>query len=143
MHFNGFTLSPGETARQIANMLNTHNKLRVVHDARSILRDPATYFVRIVRGDVVGCLAIKKVSPEFTKSFHLCVLPEFRKGGIARELKLASMKHVTTPFIFVTIREDNVPSLRLNMSIGFTPVKKTWSKDHFVLTLTRRSQLWR
>jgi len=131
------TLPADEIARQVAELLNNHNLLRKHHNINTIMKARAAYFVDIVGGQVIGCSAIHQETEEVTKQFHLCVHPNFRRQGLGRKLKLASLAHVTTPYVYVTIREDNVPSITLNTSLGFVLVKKDWTGDHNVLTLGR------
>ena len=134
------TLSIEEIARQVAILLNNHNQLRKQHTAHTIMRGSGAYFVDIVNGSVVGCSAIHQETEEATRQFHLCVHPDFRRQGIGRKLKLTSLSHVTTPYVYVTVREDNVASINLNMSLGFVVVKKDWVTDHNVFTLGRMTR---
>lgn len=131
------TLSAGEISRQIAKLLNDHNLLRKHHNVNTVMKGKAAYFVDIVGGQVIGCSAIYRETNEVTRQFHLCVHPNFRRRGLARKLKLASLAHVSTPYVYVTIREDNIPSINLNTSLGFVLIKKDWVGDHNVLTLGR------
>lgn len=131
------TLPVEDIARQVAILLNNHNRLRTDHTAQTVLNRRGAYFVDVVGGIVIGCSAILKENEEATRQFHLCVHPDFRRKGIGRKLKLASMAHVTTPYVYVTIREDNVASINLNESLGFILVKKDWAADHHVLTFGR------
>jgi len=131
------TLPAEEMARQVAELLNNHNVLRKHHTARTIMSGRGAYFIDIVGGQVVGCSAVWQETDEVTRQFHLCVHPNFRRQGLGRKLKLASLSHVTTPYVYVTIREDNVASINLNTSLGFILIKKDWVADHNVLTLGR------
>jgi ribosomal protein S18 acetylase RimI-like enzyme len=131
------SLSAQETAGQIATLLNANNKLTVRHTTNSILSSGASYFVDIMAGKVVGCDAIIKINELFTRQFHLCVHPEFRRRGIARKLKEAALRNVTTPYVYVTIREDNKASIGLNLKMGFIPVRRTWASDHYVVMLCK------
>ena len=131
------TLSAEEISQQIAVLLNTHNYLKTQHNIHTIMGKKGAYFVDVVAGQVVGCSAIFRESDQITRQFHLCVHPDFRRRGIARKLKAASLRNVSTPYVYVTIREDNIPSINLNTSFGFVFVKKEWSNDHYVLTLGR------
>jgi GNAT superfamily N-acetyltransferase len=131
------TLPADEIARQVAQLINDHNQLRKKHTAYTILASPATYFVDVVAGRVVACSAMIKETVEATRLFHLCVHPDYRGKGIARKLKEQVLKHVETPYVYVTIREDNVVSIHLNESMGFREVKREWVGDHNVLTLAR------
>lgn len=130
-------LSAEEIAQQIAELLNTHNKLRKKHTTGSILTSPGAYFIDAVGGRVIACSALLRENDQLTRQFHLCVHPDWRRRGIARRLKLTALQHVKTPYVYVTIREDNVASINLNTSCGFTFVKKDWVGDHYVLTLGR------
>lgn len=131
------TLPAEEIARQVAELLNNHNILRKHHTARTITIDRGAYFVDIIGGQVIGCSAIWQETKEVTRQFHLCVHPSFRRQGLGRKLKLASLSHVVTPYAYVTVREDNVASINLNTSLGFVFVKKDWVGNHNVLTLGR------
>lgn len=131
------TLSAEEIARQVASLLNAHNQLRKRHTMYTLLRSPGAYFVEVVNHQVVACQAIHRVTGDATKLFHLCVAPSFRRQGLARKIKETALNHVTTPYAYVTIREDNVASINLNTSLGFALVKKEWVGDHHVLTLAR------
>ena len=131
------SLPAEDIARQVADLLNNHNKLYKTHSVISIMRDPGKYFLEIAGNRVIGCSAIMQEDPKLTRQYHLCVHPEFRRRGIARKLKQTSLNNVKTPYVYVTIREDNAPSLQLNYSFGFIFVKKEWSKDHNVITLGR------
>jgi ribosomal protein S18 acetylase RimI-like enzyme len=129
---------PAESiAQQVANLLNDHNKLVKKHSVYSILNSPAKYFLEIAGDEVVGCSAIVKEGQQLTRQFHLCVHPKFRRQGIARKLKQMSLSSAETPFVYVTIRDDNQPSLNLNYSFGFVFVNKIWARDHYVITLGR------
>ena len=131
------TLPAEEISRQVSILLNTHNQLRKRYNANSVMGMRGAYFVDIIGGQVIGCSAIIREDDQVTRQFHLCVHPDFRRRGIARKLKLAALSHVSTPYVYVTIRDDNVASINLNTSVGFAFVKKDWSRDHYVLTLGR------
>ena len=131
------TLSADEISRQVAGLLNTHNKLFTTHSAYSIMHGLANYFVETYGDKIVGCSAIIQETETVTRQFHLCVDPAFRRQGIARRVKRASLKHVKTPFVYVTIREDNAASIALNVSEGFKLVKKDWSRGYYVLVFAK------
>ena len=131
------TLPAEEIARQVAALLNTHNQLRTQHNVHTVMGMRGAYFVDIIAEQVIGCSAILRENDQVTRQFHLCVRPDFRRQGIARKLKLAALRNVSTPYVYVTIREDNVASINLNTSVGFVFVKKDWVHDHYVLTLGR------
>ncbi len=131
-------ISTNEIAGQIAAMLNRQNKLQRKHSMLTIVQSPATYFVEVVGSVVVGCTALlcthhSKVS----KSFHTSVSPYYRGRGIGKKLMSATLNNCTTPFIYGTIRADNVASLALVYSVGFKPIKKTFIKNHYIITVGR------
>lgn len=131
------TLPAQEIAQQVATLLNGHNQLKKNHTAHTIMASKADYFVDIVGGAVVGCQATLKEADEVTKLFHLCVHPNLRRQGIARKLKEAALQYVTTPYSYVTVREDNIASINLNMSLGFIFIKRNWVGGYNILTLGR------
>jgi len=131
------TLPAEEISRQVAILLNNNNQLRKHHSRYTIMAERGMYFVDIVAGQVIGCQGILQENAQITKLFHLCVHPDWRRRGIARRLKIAALNHITTPYAYVTIREDNIASIRLNMSLGFTLVKKDWVGNHNLLTFGR------
>jgi len=135
------TLSAEEISRQIAILLNTHNQLRTQYNANTVMGMRGAYFVDVIGGQVIGCSGILRENDQMTRQFHLCVHPDFRRRGIARKLKIAALKNVSTPYVYVTIREDNVASINLNTSVGFALVKKDWARDHYVLTLGRTANV--
>jgi len=133
---------PAESiAQQVADLLNDHNKLTKKHSVFSILGSPAKYFLEIAGDKVVGCSATVKEGTQLTRQFHLCVHPKFRRQGIAKKLKQMSLNSVETPFVYVTIRDDNKPSLNLNYSFGFVFVNKIWAANHYVITLGRATRV--
>ena len=132
------TLSQQEIAKQVAILLNTHNKLYRKHTPYSIMQSAADYFVEIVEDRVVGCTALLKEFPTMSKSYHTSVLPEYRRKGLGIKLLLTSTNNCTTPYVYGTIREDNTASLGLVSKLGWTYIKKDWNKDHFVVTVANR-----
>lgn len=135
------TLSTIEMATQIADMLNKHNKLLGKYTGQSLLYSPGRYFVEVEGNKVVGCVALQTEGSELTKLFHACVLPEKRKQGIARKLMEIAITNSKTPFVYGTIREDNVASLAMVAKLGFVRAKKEWHNDHYVITVGRRAQV--
>lgn len=131
------SLPADEIARQVAVLLNSHNRLTVRHSQWSIMNSAASYFTEIYGDKVVGCQAIIRETEEVTRQFHLCVASEWRRRGIARKLKRLALSHVQTPYVYVTIREDNLASIALNLSEGFIHIKKDWARDHNVLVLAK------
>jgi ribosomal protein S18 acetylase RimI-like enzyme len=132
------TLPRNELAGQIAKLLNENNKLTVHHTANTILTSRANYFVDVVNGIVIGCVALQKENALFTRQFHMCVHPNFRRLGIAKRLSQAAVNSADTQYVYTTIREDNAASLNLNKNLGFTIIGGVWVNDHNVLTLVKK-----
>jgi ribosomal protein S18 acetylase RimI-like enzyme len=131
------SLPADEIARQVAGLLNNYNYLKRKMTGWSILNSPATYFTEIYGDKVVGCSAILRETETVTLQFHLCVDPAWRRRGIARKLKQLSMSYVETPFVYVTIREDNAASIALSLSEGFILIRKNWTGAYNVLVLAK------
>lgn len=135
------SLSNAEMAEQIAGLVNAHNQLYRKHTGYSISSSIANYFVEVVNDRVIGCTALIKEEKNLSRNFHTCVSPEFRRKGIARKLKLLAIQNCDTDYIFSTVREDNIPSINMNLSLGYVFVNKTWSRDHYILTLGRSGRV--
>jgi len=132
------TVSQQEIAKQVANLLNNHNKLYVKHTDYSIMRGAADYFVEIIGNKVIGCTALLKEYPEMSKSYHTSVHPDHRRDGLGVKLLLTAINNCKTPYIYGTIREDNHASLGLVSKLGWKYVRKDWNKDHFVITMASK-----
>jgi ribosomal protein S18 acetylase RimI-like enzyme len=129
-----------EIAMQISLMLNKQNKLRRNHTMFTILQSTATYFIEVIGSRVVGCTALLQNHPGVSKSFHTSVLPEYRGKGLGKKLLTAAINGCGTPYIYGTIRADNIASLTLVQRVGFEPIKRTWVKDHYIITVGRSIQ---
>jgi ribosomal protein S18 acetylase RimI-like enzyme len=125
-------------AQQVSTMVNQHNKWYTRFSAAALLSTQSRYFVELNGDKVVACAAIQKEYPTLSKVYHVCVLPEFRRQGLARKLVELSIMHCETEHVYMTVREDNLPSLKMANSLGFVSVKKDWFRDHFTYTLARR-----
>lgn len=137
------SLPAEEIAKQVAQLVNKYNRLYKRHNVYSIITGPAKYFVEVYGDKVVGCTALQKEESRLSRNFHTCVHPDFRRRGIAKKLKLAALNNCETEFIFSTVREDNTPSVRMNQSLGYLFIRKEWSKDHYVITFGRSTDVWR
>ena len=138
------SLSEEEMAFQIANMLNAYNKLYVKHTTASIRNGVSKYFVEITSpSQVIGCAGLTKEYPVLSRIHHICIHPNHRKKGIAKKLINIAMSNCDTEYVYMTIREDNKPSIAMAFSMGFIYVNKAWSRnhDHFVITVGRRSKI--
>ena len=130
-------------ASQIAELLNKHNKLTVVHNTNTILASNTRYFVELVSAPaiekrVVGCVGLEPYEPQLSRIKHVSTDPTYRRFGVARRLIDTALANCPTEYVFMTIREDNVGSFKLAESLGFVFVRKDWKKDHFVITVGRR-----
>lgn len=134
------TLSQDAIAKQVATLLNLHNKLIRQHDLYSIKNSNLDYFVETVSSQVIGCVALVKPYNTLSLIKHLSVEPSFRQTGVAMRLIQTALSNCHTEYVHMTVREDNVPCLRLAYKIGFVFVNKVWSKDHYVVTLGRRTR---
>lgn len=132
------TLSQQEIAKQVATLLNTYNRLYRSHTPYSIMQSAADYFVEIVEDKVVGCTALLREFPTMSKSYHTSVLPEYRRKGLGIKLLLTAINNCTTPYVYGTIREDNVASLGLVGKLGWKYIRKDWNRDHFIVTVANR-----
>ena len=127
-------------ARQIAVLVNKYNRLYKKHSEYSVLKDRADYFVEVVADKVIGCVGLAKKHTTISEIKHVCVHPTYRRRGIAKKLINLAMANCKTPFVYMTIREDNIPSLMTAKSLGFMFVRKDWRKDHNVVTVGRTKE---
>jgi len=125
-------------ACQIASLINLHNKLYRRHTVNTISNDKADYFVEVVGDKVIGCAGLAQRDTNLCEVKHVCVHPDFRKKGIGKKLVELAIAHCDTDYVYMTIRDDNIPSLKMAQSLGFVPVKQHWSHDHYVITVGRR-----
>lgn len=134
------SISEPEIARQIAEMVNRYNGWYTRFSAYSLERTYGRYFAEVYGDKVVACVGAMKEYPTLSKLFHICVLPEFRKRKLASKLVEMAIAHCDTEHVYMTVREDNVPSLRMAESLGFTLIKSVWFIDHYTHTLARRRE---
>ena len=132
------SLTRSEMACQIATLINLHNQLYRRHTERSVLRNKTDYFVEIIGNKVIGCAGLSRRDTNLCEVKHVCVHSEFRKKGIGSKLVKLAIANCTTDYVYMTIRDDNTPSLKMAQSLGFVPVRQHWSVDHYVITVGRR-----
>ena len=132
------SLTQREMASQIAALVNIHNKLYKRHTERSIYKEKGDYFVEVVGNRVVGCVGLSRRDTNLTEVKHVCVHPDFRLRGIGKRLVNLAIANCETDYVYMTVREDNIPSLKMAQSLCFVPVKKHWNIDHSVITVGRR-----
>lgn len=123
-------------AQQIADMLNKYNMLDIYYNSDTILSTNAKYFIEVAfPGKIIACAAL--YNNNCIK--HVCVLPEYRNMNIAKKLIQAVLTNAVRGNIFMTIREDNIPSLRMASSLGFVFNNRIWKKEnnHYVIQVVR------
>lgn len=135
------SLSNIEIASQIALLINKYNLWNTIYTTDTIYKSPATYFVELANSQVVGCASTLIILPTLSKIQHICVMPEFRHKGIATKLVKLAINTINTEYLYMTIREDNIPSLALANTLHFSYVRKCWFKDHYTLTVGRKTLL--
>ena len=134
------SLPEKEIARQVAEMVNRYNGWYTSFSAYSLMRTQGRYFVETYGDKVVACVGTNKEYPTLSKLFHICVLPEYRKRRLASKLVELAIASCDTEHVYMTIREDNVHSLRMAESLGFTFIRSMWFIDHNTHTLARRRE---
>ena len=135
------SLSTTEIAAQIALLINKYNLCNTKYTTVMIHTMPSYYFVELINSRVIGCASILKTSTTLSKIQHICVVPEFRCKKIATKLTKLAIETCDTEYIYMTIREDNVPSLNLSRTLNFKYVKKYWFKNHYTIIVGRRKKL--
>jgi ribosomal protein S18 acetylase RimI-like enzyme len=143
------SLSDDEIATQIAILLNTYNQLTIQHSMLSIKNSAANYFVEISRtangfSRVVGCVGLLKEGYNLSRIYHVCVHPEYRQLGIAKKLINIAMQRCETSNVYMTIRDNNIPSLRMAGSLGFRYIgrKPSRNNNHMIAIVGRETKLW-
>lgn len=131
------SLSREELATQIAGLLNGSNNLTITHTTGSILSSPAKYFVEICENKVIGCVGLTKINKEESKAHHGSVHPQYRKRGVGKKLLKLAVIHCETPFIYGTIRENNIASLRMSFSVGFKATRRIYNRGHSLILVKR------
>jgi ribosomal protein S18 acetylase RimI-like enzyme len=128
-------------ATQIALLINKYNLWSIKYTTNMIYNSPASYFVEIVNSRVVGCASLLEICPALSKIQHICVVPEFRCKGIATKLTKLAIELCNTDYLYMTIREDNGPSLGLARILEFKYIKNHWFKNHYTVTVGRRKMV--
>lgn len=132
------SLSSGEIAAQIAELLNMQNKLYKFHNRHTIESCSADYFVEVEGNKVIGCVALWKEYPTMSKCYHMSVAPDKMRRGIASRLLSTAMSNCQTEYVYGTIRESNAASLGLVKKFGWQFIRKDWHNDHNVITVAKR-----
>ncbi|RLF88110.1 hypothetical protein DRN34_00035 [Thermococci archaeon] len=130
-------LSVDEMSRQVSSLINQYNRWYVKHTPLAIKHSLTDYFVEIEGSRVVGCAGLLKEFETLSKIMHVCVIPERRCCGIAKQLVNLAVSMCETQHVYMTVRDDNTPSLRMAMSLGFQTLGRKWSRDHYIITMGR------
>jgi ribosomal protein S18 acetylase RimI-like enzyme len=132
------SLSKQEISAQIADMINRYNRWNKVFSADYILNTGSKYFIELDINKVVGCAAYIEEYPTLSKIHHVCILPQYRQMGIGKKLVALTIEKCNTEYVYMTVREDNIPSINLAISLNFRYVKKDWFIDHWTIIFGRR-----
>jgi ribosomal protein S18 acetylase RimI-like enzyme len=132
------SLSTMDMAAQIASLINKYNLWNTKYTTNMIHNSPASYFVEIVNSQVVGCASLLEICPTLSKIQHICVIPECQRKGVATKLTKLAIELCNTDYLYMTIREDNNPSLNLAEMLKFKYIKNHWFRDHYTVTVGRR-----
>ena len=124
----------------IAKLLNQQNKLTMVHNTHTILASKTRYFVELVsspaiKTEIVGCVGLLPEDNLLSRIKHVSINPIYRRFGIATKLINVAIQNSSTDYVFMTIREDNKPSLMLAKRLGFVFVQKN---GHLISVARRR-----
>jgi N-acetylglutamate synthase-like GNAT family acetyltransferase len=132
-----------DIARQLAGLLNDYNGLARKRHAIDILNSKTDYVVETHGKLVIGAVGIHKLSFHISEIKHLSVRKKWRKKGIGRFLLKKAIELCETPFVYSTIRENNLTSIRLLENLGFSRVGGYNGKGHRVLVFIREIAKWK
>jgi len=136
-------ISNGEIAKQLANLLNTHNKLSNPKRESLLLSSKADYVVETHGKFLIGACGAERVGYTFSEIKHLVVDPQWRGKGVGKFLVERAMCLTDTPLLFASIREDNKHSMALFESLGFEKKNEYTRNSHKVIILTKANKLWK
>lgn len=135
---SGFNIS-----KQVCNLINKYNQLGTVYRPENILSRSNDYLLFLSGDEVLGCIKIEKQSYTVTEIKHVSVIKKYRKIGFAKVLIKAGLNKITTPLIYATVRETNLPSLRLFKSFDFDIGGNYFiSPDEKILALIKTNIHW-
>jgi ribosomal protein S18 acetylase RimI-like enzyme len=126
-----------QEAEQIAALLNKHNALQSVYDGNRVLHSKARYYPQVYKGIVVGSIALMRWNFIFTEVKHLVVHPRLRGHGLGKRMLRQALATTATPLMYATVREDNLTSLHLFVTEGFTKIARITMADHNVALLMK------
>jgi ribosomal protein S18 acetylase RimI-like enzyme len=118
------SISPA-IAAQIANLLNDQNQLTVLYTAETVLRNEASYVVRVgEHSELMGVVEVKSVQWYQCEIEHVSVDPKFKRKGIGSWLVKAAetrAKELGARIAQCTIRVGNVESEGLFEKLCYRP----------------------
>ncbi len=132
-----------DIACQLADLLNTYNRLAGKRHAIDILSSETDYVVETHGKLVIGAVGVRRLSFHVSEIKHLSVRKKWRGKGIGRFLLKRALGMCVTPFAYATIREDNLSSIQLFESVGFSRVGEYDGVGHKVLILTSEISKWK
>jgi N-acetylglutamate synthase-like GNAT family acetyltransferase len=112
-----------EEAQQVADLLNSQNKLQIQYDANRVLESAKNYITLMSGQKVLACVELKRVQWYQYEIDHLSVLPSERGKGLAQQLLTKceqKAKSMGGHVLQCTIREGNVASTSLFKKNGFS-----------------------
>jgi len=128
------TLSDQSLAGQIADLLNTNNRLPIVYNGQSVTANTIQYFVEVTGQTVIGCVGLRR-EPRMDKIMHLSVSLLARRQGVALHLLATAVNNSDKDVIYMSVREDNFASLTLAKRLGFEIIAYKPKYNYNVLTL--------
>jgi N-acetylglutamate synthase-like GNAT family acetyltransferase len=134
-----FPISHQEVARQIAELLNSHNNLAKQRIAADILRGKTNYVVETHGKLVIGAAGIQKVSHELSELKHIVVEPSWRGKGVGAFLTARALQICETPSVYATVRTTNEASARTLLKAGFCKSHTRQAGDYQLAMFVRAS----
>ncbi len=113
-------------AGQVCSLINYYNRLTTKYRPENILCRSKQYLVLMINDIVVGCIRIHNQSYTFTELRHLCVIESHRGGGLGDLIVKESLRNVTTPMVYATIKSTNAVSLSLFGRLGFRIISPSY-----------------
>jgi N-acetylglutamate synthase-like GNAT family acetyltransferase len=132
-----FPISHQETARQIANLLNTYNGLALQRTARDILSSKTNYVVETHGKFVIGVAGIQKVSHQLSELKHMVVHPNWRGKGLGPFVARRALRICETPSVYATVRTTNKGSIKALEKLEFSGVHEFPAGNHHLIMLVR------
>lgn len=117
-------------AGQVCSLINSYNHLTTSYRPENILCRSKQYLALMLNDIVVGCIRVHNQSYTFTELRHLSVLKPYRGGGLGDLIVKESLRSVTTPMVYATIRNTNTSSLSLFGRLGFRIIAPNYLNDN-------------